>query len=48
MPRRRNYRDRANASRYEEYVAKTVDPGRLAELVADLLRRRLPQTRAAD
>jgi signal transduction histidine kinase/CheY-like chemotaxis protein len=33
------YRDRAITSGFDEYVAKPVDPGRLAELVADLLRR---------
>jgi signal transduction histidine kinase/ActR/RegA family two-component response regulator len=35
-----SYRDRARSSGYDDYVIKPVDPGRLAEIAADLLRRK--------
>jgi CheY-like chemotaxis protein len=35
-----SYRDRARSSGYDDYVAKPVDPGGLAELVSDLLQRK--------
>ena len=35
-----SYRDRARSSGYDDYVAKPVDPCRLADLVAEVMRRK--------